>query len=162
MPKKQTLTDRPRFRSTTNRPSFDTSNWEPLLALVGTELASWFMWMGAIELSDGATVQAFKHQSTRQYLHLAEDGRAFYYDWDGKTAPNPSPDYVEIDRGTLLFWVLRGWDTTSLGSERRDIEDAMDRAYDAADQGLLLEVDPNELRLQREFEARRDEERRAS
>jgi hypothetical protein len=54
-------------------------DWDPLLALVGSELAPWFMWMHAVELEDGALVHAYKHVATRSYLHLGEAGGAFAY-----------------------------------------------------------------------------------
>jgi hypothetical protein len=52
-------------------------SWEPLLGLVGKELVTGFMWMFAVELDDGAEVHAYTAVSTRRYLHLAADGRAF-------------------------------------------------------------------------------------
>ena len=54
-------------------------NWKPLIELIGLELVDWFMWMFAIELSDGTLVHAYKHRTTRRYFHLSEDGRAFAY-----------------------------------------------------------------------------------
>ena len=54
-------------------------DWDPLLALVGVELAPWFMWMHAVELEDGELVHAYKHVATRSYLHLGEAGGAFAY-----------------------------------------------------------------------------------
>ncbi len=51
--------------------------WEPLIGLVGRDVVPGFMWMYAIELDDGAEVHAYKTISTREYVHLAVDGRAF-------------------------------------------------------------------------------------
>ena len=59
---------------------YEDPDWEPLVALVGTELAPWFMWMHAVELEDGRLVHAYKHVATRSYLHLGEAGGAFAYD----------------------------------------------------------------------------------
>jgi hypothetical protein len=58
---------------------YEDPDWEPLVALVGTELAPWFMWMHAVELEDGRLVHAYKHVATRSYLHLGEAGGAFAY-----------------------------------------------------------------------------------
>ena len=66
-------------------------NWKPLIDLIGLELVDWFMWMFAIELSDGTRVHAYKHRTTRRYFHLGEDGRAFAY--------IPRYSYLEIDAG---------------------------------------------------------------
>jgi hypothetical protein len=62
--------------------------WQPLINLVGEELAGWFMWMHEIELADETPVHAYKHVDTRRYLHLTEDGRAFAY--------KPKWHYAEI------------------------------------------------------------------
>ena len=53
--------------------------WQPLLDLVGEDLTGWFMWMYEVELADHAPLHAYKHVSTRRYLHLTEDGRTFAY-----------------------------------------------------------------------------------
>ena len=60
-------------------PFDDEPDWQPLLDVVGVELAHWFMWMGGIKLEDGGYVHPYKHRATRRYLHLAQDGRAFAY-----------------------------------------------------------------------------------
>jgi hypothetical protein len=57
----------------------DDPTWEPLLAAVGGHHAAWFMWMYEIELADETRVHAYKHVSTRRYMHLCENGRAFEY-----------------------------------------------------------------------------------
>lgn len=59
-------------------------NFEPLVCAVGHELASWFMWMFDVELADGTTLDAYKHVTTRRYLHLDATGRAFRYDETGR------------------------------------------------------------------------------
>src|SRR5215467_7850542 len=53
--------------------------WDPLLELIGERLTGYFMWMGAIQLADGRRVHAYKHRTTRRYIHLGEDGSAFEY-----------------------------------------------------------------------------------
>lgn len=57
----------------------DTPDWAPLTAVVGPAIAEWFMWMFEVRLDDGLSVHAYKHVTTRRYLHLASDGRAFVY-----------------------------------------------------------------------------------
>jgi hypothetical protein len=38
------------------------------------------MWMFEVELSDGRSLQAYKHIDTRCYVHLAADGQAYFYE----------------------------------------------------------------------------------
>lgn len=52
--------------------------WEPLLNFAPDHVGD-FMWMGAIQLTDGTRLQAYKHYWTRDYLHLDTEGRAFAY-----------------------------------------------------------------------------------
>jgi hypothetical protein len=82
--------------------------WEPLLELLGLELVDdGFMWMGGIELDDGLEVHAYKHFSTRRYLHLGVDGRAFAYHSPGF--------YEEIELGAALEEVFTHWETATPG-----------------------------------------------
>lgn len=52
--------------------------WEPLLNFAPDHVGD-FMWMYAVELTDGTRLQAYKHCWTRNYLHLDNEGRAFIY-----------------------------------------------------------------------------------
>jgi hypothetical protein len=52
--------------------------WEPLLNFAPDHVGD-FMWMFAVELTDGTRLQAYKHYWTRNYLHLDTEGRAFIY-----------------------------------------------------------------------------------
>jgi hypothetical protein len=52
--------------------------WEPLLNFAPDHVGD-FMWMFAVELTDGTRLQAYKHYWTRNYLHLDTGGRAFIY-----------------------------------------------------------------------------------
>ena len=79
-------------------------SWEPLLALVGSELVTGFMWMHALELDDGAEIHAYKAVATRRYLHLAADGRAF--------ADRGSQRYEEISPGAAVAEAFDGWEDT--------------------------------------------------
>jgi hypothetical protein len=80
--------------------SGDTPDWTELADLIQTEMLGWFMWMFAVELEDGARIEAYKHRISRRYLHLAHDGRAFYF------AGNHS--YREVDRHDAFVAVFNG------------------------------------------------------
>jgi hypothetical protein len=71
--------------------------WEPLLNLAPDHVID-FMWMFALQLTDGTRVQAYKHYWTRNYLHLDNEGRAFVY--AGKER------YEEVNPPWLLRAVL--------------------------------------------------------
>ncbi len=59
---------------------YDAPDWRSLEELLGSDdLCAHFMWMHDVVLDDGTVLNAYKHRWTRCYLHLAEDGRAFYY-----------------------------------------------------------------------------------
>ncbi len=75
----------------------DAPDWRPLIdALVG-----WFMWMHEVELADGRRLQAYKHVTTREYLHLTADGRAFEY--------RSGSRYREIDLEDAIVRVFERW-----------------------------------------------------
>jgi len=95
----------PRSRTLTGRSiRVDRPCWQPLIDLVGLDLVDWFMWMDALELSDGTRVHAYKHRATRRYFHLAEDGRTFAF--------IPSYSYAEISREEAIEEAFDGWETT--------------------------------------------------
>ena len=89
----------------------DARDWRPLVDLIGSELAEWFMWMFDLELADGMRVHAYKHVATRQYLHLAEDGRAFVYEADQR--------YREIQPSRAIRLAFARW--KSLSPEPEDL-----------------------------------------
>lgn len=74
--------------------------WDPVLK-VAPELVEHFMWMFELELEDGRRVHAFKHISTRRYLHLDHRAKAFVYMGDNRYRP------TDID--FLLEEALRPW-----------------------------------------------------
>jgi hypothetical protein len=76
-------------------------NWKPLIELIGLELVDWFMWMYAIQMSDGSRVHAYKHRTTRRYFHLGEDGRAFAY--------IPRYSYLEIGPAEAIDEAFHEW-----------------------------------------------------
>lgn len=76
----------------------DAPEWEPLLNLAPDHVVD-FMWMYAVQLTDGTRIQAYKHYWTRRYLHLSDDGRAFAF--------VPKTRYEEVNPPWLLMRVLR-------------------------------------------------------
>jgi len=74
---------------------------EPLHSIVGLELCAQFMLMFDVHLSNGHTVRAFKHSTTRGYLHLdrTEPGLAYWYTETGR--------YRLVDLTTALIVVFR-------------------------------------------------------
>jgi hypothetical protein len=72
--------------------------WEPLLNFAPDHVGD-FMWMYAVELTDGTRLQAYKHYWTRDYLHLDDEGRAYIY--IGKDR------YEEANPPWLLRHILR-------------------------------------------------------
>jgi hypothetical protein len=72
--------------------------WEPLLNFAPDHVGD-FMWMFAVELTDGTRLQAYKHYWNRNYLHLDDEGRAFIY--AGKDR------YEEVNPPWLLRRILR-------------------------------------------------------
>jgi hypothetical protein len=72
--------------------------WEPLLNLAPDHVVD-FMWMFAVQLTDGTRLQAYKHYWTRDYVHLDNEGRAFIY--AGKDR------YEEVNPPWLLRRVLQ-------------------------------------------------------
>jgi hypothetical protein len=79
----------------------DEPNWQPLVDLIGTNLADWFISMFDIELDDEVRVHAYKHIATRRYFHLAEDGRAFVYAGNER--------YREIRPRHAIYEAFAGW-----------------------------------------------------
>jgi hypothetical protein len=77
-------------------------SWEPLIGLVGKDLVPGFMWMFAIELDDGAEVHGYKNIATRQYVHLATDGRAFVFRNGNR--------YEEIPTHAAVEQAFSGWE----------------------------------------------------
>ena len=100
--------------------------WQPLLDLVGEELVEWFMWMHEIELADQSALHAYKHVSTRRYLHLSEDGRAFSYRSEAK--------YTEVAPCDAIDQAFAGWERLlPAPDDPDDVRAALRRARRAAD-----------------------------
>lgn len=77
--------------------------WAPLKSVVGLRLTGWFMWMGEIELADRTRIHAYKHVTTRRYLHLDSSGRAFAFR-EGR--------YRGIALATAVARAFVGWEQT--------------------------------------------------
>jgi hypothetical protein len=80
---------------------YDAPDWAPLEAAIGSDIADWFMWMAEIRLADGSQLHAYKHQTTRRYLHLTTDGRAFEYH---------AERYGEVDLAASIARAFIGWE----------------------------------------------------
>jgi hypothetical protein len=72
--------------------------WEPLLNFAPDHVID-FMWMFAVELTDGTRLQAYKHYWTRNYLHLDNEGRTFIYAGNDR--------YEEVNPPWLLTRILQ-------------------------------------------------------
>jgi hypothetical protein len=89
---------RPKRRLRGSEPSGLRPDWRPLIELAPDEVQD-FMWMFRDFLEGGTVVEAYKHVSTRRYLHLDASGCA--YEFIGGTS------YEEVDPRALLARVLR-------------------------------------------------------
>lgn len=147
-------TRRSRTRYTSTIYQFQHPDWEPLLGLVGADLARWFMWMGELRLSDGTKLHGYKHAETRRYLHVAADGRAFEY-----LAPTSLGDaspgrYREWSRVDALDEAFLEW---SLLHERDPDFAAqltlLGEVREVAEAGGEMPIDPEHVRRQRRFDA---------
>lgn len=98
-------------------------HWEPLVRVLGHDLASWFMWMFEVELAEETTLQAYKHVTTRRYLHLDATGRAFHYDESG--------GYQEVAVPIAIARVFAGWGSPT-DQDAAAFRAAMHRARAAA------------------------------
>jgi hypothetical protein len=92
----------------------DRPNWQPLLDAVGEEVTGDFMWMFEVELSNGMSLQAYKHVDTRRYIHLAADGTAFVFE-----SPNW---YRRVPAAVVLAAVFAPLDKGLYGVTDRQIE----------------------------------------
>jgi hypothetical protein len=80
-------------------------HWAPLLRVLGHDLASFFMWMFEVELVDETRLDAYKHATTRRYLHLDGTGRTFHY--------HESGGYQEVAAPIAIARVFVGWEHSS-------------------------------------------------
>ena len=83
----------------------ETPDWGPLVDAVGEEVACGFMYMFWVACSDGRRLHAYKHIATRCYIHLDDDGNAFYYVEPDRYRPIPLADIVEA---ALSPWWEKG------------------------------------------------------
>ena len=110
---------------------YERPDWEPLVQLLGRNLSSWFMWMFEVELTDETSLHAYKHVTTRRYLHLDATGRAFDYVEDGR--------YREVATPTAIAGVFVGWERSGpTAHDAEDLRAAMRRAQRALDNGPAM------------------------
>jgi hypothetical protein len=76
--------------------------WGPLLEAVGEEITGDFMWMFEVVLTDGRSLQAYKHIDTRCYIHLASNGEAFVYESPDRYRTFPAADVLAAVFAPLL------------------------------------------------------------
>ena len=91
------------------------------------------MWMFEVELSHETSLHAYKHVTTRRYLHLDATGRAFDYVEHGR--------YRAVGAPMAIACVFAGWERsgpTALDAE--DLRAAMRRAQKALDKGLAMSL----------------------
>jgi hypothetical protein len=69
-------------------------DWGPLLEAVGEQVTGDFMWMFEVVLTDGTSLQAYKHIDTRRYIHLGSDGEAFVYESSDRYRRFPAADVL--------------------------------------------------------------------
>jgi hypothetical protein len=94
--------------------SGEKPEWVPLVQAVGTDVASWFMYMFRVGTSDGRRLHAYKHIATRCYVHLDDDGNAFYYAEPDRYRPIALADILEA---VLAPW----WELGLADGEARDV-----------------------------------------
>ncbi|MBV9804738.1 MAG: hypothetical protein JO130_16165 [Solirubrobacterales bacterium] len=100
----------------------DAPCWVPLESAIGSVLAGWFMWMSEVQLADRHRVQAYKHATTRHYLHLGEHGEAFEY--HGR-----DHGYLEVALATAILRAFAGWERAGPPeSQRRLLTAAINEA----------------------------------
>jgi hypothetical protein len=98
-----------------------------LVDAVGGRVAGDFMWMYEVTLSDGQSLQVYKHVDTRRSVHLAADGQAYFYE--------PPDRYVPISAAQVFAAVLRELPGLAGVTEGQilDSRNAVDRLYDSED-----------------------------
>lgn len=132
-----------RYRALVDPLEPELPDWEPLLALIGDELAGWCVWMGALRLEDGAELHRYRHAVTRRYFHVAKDGRSFSYDWHA-AAPGSDAGYVQLTRAAAIRAALVTWPQLG-GYERGKHEPLIEAAIARASAGARFWVDPSDL-----------------
>jgi hypothetical protein len=80
-------------------------SWDPLIAVVGRELFTTFMWMYALRLDDDVEAHGYKQIATRQYVLVAADGRTFAPRGNGKFEDETPREAIER--------VFAGWEELS-------------------------------------------------
>jgi hypothetical protein len=75
-----------------------TPDWAPLEELIGYDACARFMWMFDVELENGTILNVYKHSWSRASVHLAGDGRAYWYVAD--------QHYREVDRSVAVLAVF--------------------------------------------------------
>jgi hypothetical protein len=104
--------------------NYSEPDWDPLMRLI-PEVVADFMWMHEVKLRDGTRIHAYKHSTTRRYVHLTADGEAWVYE---------EPDRY---RRAKVFWAVTA-PLRPLWSADHESTEA-EREYQFALHGLYLE-----------------------
>lgn len=72
-------------------------NWQPLQLIVAGDVTRRdFMFMGTFVAANGSPkIELYKHESSRRYLNVDEDGNCYFYDGAAQQHDNP---YRKISR----------------------------------------------------------------
>lgn len=97
-------------------------DWTGLEALLPILLCGPFMWMGVVQLEHGTTLGAYKHHTTRRYLHLDNEGATYAY--RGPAGYCRVRHHDAIEHVFDPSWILR----CASEDEKRAVMDALDEA----------------------------------
>src|SRR3954469_7094775 len=75
---------------------FDHPEWGPLELAVGEDLMWPWMWMCELRTTAGVAYHAYKHHSTRRYLHLGPEAEALDYVGDHRYLPIALVEALEL------------------------------------------------------------------
>jgi hypothetical protein len=104
----------------------DEPRWEPLERAVGADLVDTFMWMFEVQTTDRHRFQAYKHISTRRYLHVDHQGGAYLYLGEVHSEDR----YRRVPLADAIELALRPWweELDATADEVADAHAAIERA----------------------------------
>jgi hypothetical protein len=81
---------------------FERPDWGPLQLAVGEDLMWPWMWMYELRTTAGVAYHAYKHHSTRRYLHLGPEAEALQY--VGRELYEPIELVDALERALRPWW----------------------------------------------------------